>query len=129
MASHDSDAFPVEHQVTSGQIDPSPRVVQRDRMPVERPTTDAHLDRRHAGPQHVRMARTDSTNEPTGALDLERALTTDETGVFLGHSPVTLQQWRSRGEGPRFFKLGRSIRYRLGDVLAFRDQHMVGKAP
>jgi hypothetical protein len=68
---------------------------------------------------------------PSG-LDLERALTTKETGGILGHSDITLQQWRAQGNGPRFFRVGGgkrpAIRYRLGDVLAFRDAKMVGKA-
>ncbi len=69
---------------------------------------------------------------PSG-LDLERALTTRETGGILGQSEITLQQWRAQARGPRFFRIGggkrQAVRYRLGDVLAFRDANMVGKAP
>lgn len=67
------------------------------------------------------------------ALDMERALTARETGVLLGLHEVTLQQWRARGEGPRFIKLGAgrrpAIRYILRDVLAFRNARAVGKSP
>lgn len=65
-----------------------------------------------------------------GPLDIERALDTRETARILGLNEITLQQHRSRGEGPRWFRAGtRSVRYRLADVLAYRDARMVGKAP
>ena len=121
MARHDSADEPrvlsVEQRSADAQIDPSPRDVQRGHMKRSEPSdVPAGRPRRPLPPV------------PAG-LDLERALTTDETSAVLGHSPVTLQQWRQRGEGPRFFRLGRSIRYRLGDVLSFRDACAVGKAP
>jgi hypothetical protein len=65
---------------------------------------------------------------PAG-LELERALTAREAGSILGLHEITMQQKRARGEGPPWFRCGRAIRYRLGDVLAFRDARMVGKAP
>lgn len=34
-------------------------------------------------------------------------------------TPKTLEQWRWRGEGPRFFKLGRMVRYRRSDLEAW----------
>ena len=67
-------------------------------------------------------------NEATrAALDLEAAIDTSEAGEILGFATITLAQRRMRGEGPPFFRVGRSIRYRLGDVIAFRDAHTVGK--
>lgn len=58
----------------------------------------------------------------------ERALTTRKVGEILGVSEVTLSQWRARGEGPRFFRAGRrNVRYRLGDVIAWRDARTVGR--
>ena len=63
------------------------------------------------------------------ALDLERALNTRQMCELLGIAPITAAQWRARGEGPRFFRVGkRQIRYRAGDVLAYRDERTVGKA-
>lgn len=61
-------------------------------------------------------------------LDLERALDTAQTAALLAMSSITLAQWRAAGKGPRFFRASaRAVRYRLGDVLAFRDARMVGK--
>jgi predicted DNA-binding transcriptional regulator AlpA len=36
-------------------------------------------------------------------------------------SMKTLRNWRVRGEGPKFFKIGRLVRYRLSDVLAWEE--------
>jgi predicted DNA-binding transcriptional regulator AlpA len=40
---------------------------------------------------------------------------------FLSLSYRTLQSWRSEGRGPRYLRLGRSIRYRWDDLLAWID--------
>jgi hypothetical protein len=36
-------------------------------------------------------------------------------------SQRSLQRWRSTGTGPTFVRIGRRIRYRLGDVVAFEE--------
>ena len=41
----------------------------------------------------------------TGLLDTKTA------AQILTVKPQTLELWRCRGEGPRFFKIGRSVRY------------------
>lgn len=68
-------------------------------------------------------------NESNGTpLDRERALDTHQVGELLGFAPITLAQMRARGDGPRFFRVNRrTIRYRLGDVLDYRDSRTVGK--
>lgn len=69
-----------------------------------------------------------STNEQDEALDRERALSAGQVGDLIGLSTVTLEQMRRRGEGPRFFRVNaRNVRYRLGDVLDWRDARTVGK--
>lgn len=50
-------------------------------------------------------------------------LTDTEVAALLGASPQTVRNWRWRGEGPRFVKLGgRMVRYRPADVQAFIDK-------
>lgn len=44
----------------------------------------------------------------------------DETGIPVS----TLYVWRTRGEGPKGFRLGRHLRYRRSDV----DEWIDGKA-
>jgi predicted DNA-binding transcriptional regulator AlpA len=49
-------------------------------------------------------------------------LTDSEVAALLGASLQTVRNWRWRGEGPRFVKLGgRMVRYRPADVQAFID--------
>ena len=40
---------------------------------------------------------------------------------MLCQSVRTIQKWRVTGNGPGFYKLGRSVRYRLDEVLAWAD--------
>lgn len=47
----------------------------------------------------------------------------DETNAadFLCQSVRTIQKWRVTGFGPKFYKSGRSIRYRRRDLLAWGE--------
>ena len=65
--------------------------------------------------------------ESISAGDLDRAVDTVGVAHLTGQAVITVQQQRGRGEGPPFFRIGRSVRYRLGDVLAYRDANTVGK--
>ena len=46
-------------------------------------------------------------------------LSTVLAAVRLGLQPCTLEKWRTTGEGPRYVKLGRSVRYSVEDLDAF----------
>jgi predicted DNA-binding transcriptional regulator AlpA len=47
-------------------------------------------------------------------------LDTSDAAEVLGISPRTMEDWRWRGGGPPFYKLGqRMVRYRRQDILAF----------
>jgi hypothetical protein len=47
-------------------------------------------------------------------------LTTQQASVFLSVSPRTLEDWRLRGGGPLFRRIGRRlVRYALNDLNAF----------
>lgn len=48
-----------------------------------------------------------------------------EAARMRGQSVRTLQMERLRGSGCRYVKLGRSVRYRRRDVLAFIDARIV----
>jgi predicted DNA-binding transcriptional regulator AlpA len=45
----------------------------------------------------------------------------EQLAPVLGTTPGQLAQWRFRGDGPPFIKLGRSVRYRWSDVEAWLD--------
>lgn len=49
-------------------------------------------------------------------------LTTQETAARLRVNVGTLANWRVRGEGPRFIKLGRKVLYPLAELEAFEQR-------
>jgi excisionase family DNA binding protein len=56
-------------------------------------------------------------------LDLSaRLLSTGEVARLLVVPVTTLYTWRYKGTGPKAFKVGKHLRYRLADVLAWLEQ-------
>lgn len=47
----------------------------------------------------------------------------------IARSVRTLQQWRYRGEGPPYVKVGRAVRYSLRDLDTFLAAHRVEPTP
>jgi predicted DNA-binding transcriptional regulator AlpA len=58
--------------------------------------------------------------------DIDVALNEHQAADFLGISVRTLQAWRVRGGGPRYVKLGRSVRYQHRELVSFQQSHTVG---
>jgi excisionase family DNA binding protein len=57
------------------------------------------------------------------SLDLSaRLLSTDEVARLLNVPVTTLYTWRYKGTGPKAFKVGKHLRYRLADVLTWLEQ-------
>lgn len=50
---------------------------------------------------------------------MDDLLTPDELAAKLHTKPAQLAQWRYRGLGPKFIKLGKAVRYRISDVDAW----------
>lgn len=51
---------------------------------------------------------------------VEPLLTTGQAATYLGTSPRTLEDWRLRGGGPVYRKVGRRlVRYRVDDLARF----------
>ncbi len=48
-----------------------------------------------------------------------------ETAKVLGVAVQTLRNWRHLRKGPPYIKLGRAIRYRDEDLVAFLERHRV----
>ena len=59
--------------------------------------------------------------------DFERSRSVDENIAeeILGHKKKTLQNWRLLRKGPAYYKVGRSVRYRVGDLLDFMAERRV----
>jgi len=53
--------------------------------------------------------------------DPNQMLSTQDAAALLGLQPCTLAAWREDGSQPglAFFKLGKAVRYRYADLLAF----------
>lgn len=49
----------------------------------------------------------------------DRLLDTRAAARRLGLSPGTLQNWRHRGQGPAYVRLGTAVRYIEGDLAEF----------
>lgn len=52
-------------------------------------------------------------------VENDRLLKQPEVERILGMSAASLEQWRLKGKGPKFCKLGRSVRYRESDLRAY----------
>ena len=59
------------------------------------------------------------------AHDPDVSLNESQAADFLGFSVRTLQAWRWRGEGPKFCKIGRSVRYPRRELVAFQQSKTV----
>ncbi|WP_417233514.1 helix-turn-helix transcriptional regulator [Arthrobacter sp.] len=53
-----------------------------------------------------------------------RHLTLEELATRLGIAVQTLYQWRSQGKGPRGMKIGRHVRFRVQDVVAWEEAQL-----
>lgn len=52
-------------------------------------------------------------------LHERRRLSEREAAAYLGLSPRTLQDWRTKGVGAAYSKLGRRVSYAIEDLDAF----------
>jgi excisionase family DNA binding protein len=65
------------------------------------------------------VTRESTSNGIVGSARRTTALTERQVAEQLGLSVATLRAWRHRGKGPRFLRLGRSVRYLPADVDEF----------
>ena len=58
---------------------------------------------------------------------MEALLNTREAARILGHAPGTLENWRTRGIGPKFIKHGSGGRvlYDPADLREWNDAHRI----
>lgn len=66
---------------------------------------------------------------PPSAATPADLLDENEAAASLSVAVQTLRNWRWKGEGPRFLKVGtRLVRYRRSDLAAFVEAGSTGKA-
>jgi predicted DNA-binding transcriptional regulator AlpA len=58
-------------------------------------------------------------------LQQHRYLTEKEVSALTGRALQTLRNDRSKGKGFPYIKFGRSVRYRLPDILAAMDSRLI----
>lgn len=56
----------------------------------------------------------------------ERHLTVEEFAEREGVPVPTVYGWNSQGVGPKYMKIGRHVRYRIADVIAWENSRVVG---
>lgn len=49
-------------------------------------------------------------------------LFTRDAARMLHLSERTMEDWRLKGRGPRYVRVGRSVRYRLADILTYIER-------
>lgn len=55
----------------------------------------------------------------------ERWVDTHGAAEITGYAAPTLESLRSRGGGCRYSKIGRSVRYRVSDLIAWMESRVV----
>lgn len=55
---------------------------------------------------------------------LDRLIDVDELAESLGVKKQTLYRWRLDGRGPRAIRVGKFLRYRLSDVIAWQESQL-----
>ena len=64
-----------------------------------------------------------SQNVLTSSLDFSsRLLSTEEVARILVVPVTTLYTWRYKGTGPKAFRVGKHLRYRFSDVIAWPER-------
>ena len=63
------------------------------------------------------------TPPPPRRIDSERYLTPEVTAAYLGLMPKTLQNQRSKGQGPPYIRIGSGVRYPESSLIEWLDKH------
>ena len=72
-----------------------------------------------------RQIQGDDRPKPAPSSGAETFLTDEQLAARWAVSPKTLRNARVAGRLVGFLNIGRSVRYRLSDVVAFEEQHSV----
>jgi len=65
------------------------------------------------------MRRNQKTKEVQELAAGDGLLTERDVARMTGMSVATVQHWRYAGTGPKYLKIGKSVRYHLADVRKF----------
>lgn len=48
-----------------------------------------------------------------------------EAAEYTGHAVSTLRNWRTIGKGPRYCKIGKSVRYSMEELRGWMESHTI----
>jgi hypothetical protein len=57
---------------------------------------------------------------------MENLLTESQASIVLNCSKAALRRWRRERRGPKYLKMGRLVRYRQSDLIAFIEHNSRG---
>jgi predicted DNA-binding transcriptional regulator AlpA len=57
---------------------------------------------------------------------VERLLNERDVAFIIGLSVASVRRWRALNEGPKYIKIGWSVRYKLHDLLAWLESRPSG---
>ena len=66
----------------------------------------------------------DPQNSPGQHPAPRRLLTPNDLAIYFDLPLSTIYGWRSKGTGPRGFRVGKFVRYRLEDVEAWEQEQL-----
>lgn len=92
----------------------------RSTVAKKRPTAWKEKENRKAGDQEQEGKAKSKADGNTDSL-----MDQDQAAKFLNMKPSTLTTWRALRKGPRFLKIGRSVRYRREDLVEFAEGGIV----
>jgi len=78
-----------------------------------------------SGIAHNRRMPTKKTPHAPAVADLDET----DAARYLNFQPTTLKAWRRLGRGPAYYRVYRSVRYRLEDLDAWRTDTSVRVEP
>ena len=62
--------------------------------------------------------------QPTSTVTLPRLMTQRELAAYLSKSTAWCERARWAGEGPKFVKLGRHVRYKADDIYSWIEENI-----
>lgn len=58
--------------------------------------------------------------------NFESLLAEHDLALMLGVSVATVRRWRLLRQGPKYIKIGASVRYKLADIVAWVESRPTG---
>jgi excisionase family DNA binding protein len=74
------------------------------------------------------MAKRAGAFDPPASPGTDHMLSPEDLAAYLAVPLATVYRWRSRGDGPASYRVGRHVRYKLQDIEDWLQGRRVGPA-